>query len=598
MAKVSLKTLVFSPGGIAIVYILTAFLGIMGFRYIFPPEAAPLPLFSVPWRFIRGAEDFIRLFPALCLSALVLPFGFRNNLDLAFDSFSRRFSEIFRGHIFTAIGMSTVYGLLFLVVLPLMQDMEADKRFQGHLFRESQSKARAYAAEEAWIEAARMVALCEGIWPESPEMERLKQDVYVNLETYNILNSGQDAAERESPLPEREEGGRVLGQRNPVDAREALNFAETAFAEERYYDAHWLAFLARRIARPGSVETRTAADLASKAWNAIASLEPNSREAQAYSRYHLKRSGYEAMAAEDWIRGYYIFKEYAELSPGDPDVINFIKLCEGGIGGIAFFTDEIELAVGEILTGALFSLPRRTASGLADGRVVARIRSLSAFSDTSYGIDAELMAFDRDGRLLYRLEAPYVKMTPITLDGVPRVALLMRALDRHNRNLRWEPRWDGPERPGLGDAQLILDVSYRDFLLLARARRGPDNFLLGDLFEAEKRLGSLGYAPQVFQALIVRRLAEPALFLPLTILVIVMGWRYRAKRRPRYMGLPLLFLLPLVFNGLAHIYRGMIRALSVLMALSLSFSLVIPFFIAGALILFIGALLILAAQHG
>jgi hypothetical protein len=591
MVKVSLKALIFSPGGIAIVYVLAAFLGAMGFWFIFPSEAAPLPLFSKPWRFIRGAEAFIHLFPALCLSALVLPFGFRHNLDVSFSSFSLRFSEIFRGHIYTAIGLSTVYGLLVLAVLPLMQDMEADKRFKGFLFREAQAKARAYAAGDAWTEAARMVALCEKIWPESPEMERLKQDVYINLEVYNITNSGQDAVEWE-------ERDRVLGQRNPVDAREALDFAETALREGRYYDAHWLASLARRIARPGSMETRTAADMASKAWNAIAALEPNSREVQTYSRYHLKRSGYEALASEDWIRAYYIFKEYTELSPGDPDVSNFIKLAERRIGDIAFFTDEIELAVGEVLTGALFSLPRLTASGVADGRVVARFRSLSTFSDTSYGIDMELMAFDRDGQLLYRLEAPYVKMTPITFYAVPRVALFMRALDRHNRDLRWEPRWDGTERAGLGDTQLILDISYRDFLLLARVRRGEDSLFLGDLFEAEKSLGGLGYIPQVFQALIIRRLAEPALFLPLTILAIVAGWRCRAKKWPRYTGLPLLFLLPLVFNGLVYLYREMINDLSVLMALSFSFSLVIPVFTAGSLILFIGALILLAAQHG
>jgi hypothetical protein len=597
MPKGAFKNLIFSPGGIAIVYILTSFLGILGFRLIFPPEAAPLPVFSVPWRLIRGTEDCIRLLPALGLSALVIPFGLRNNADLTFSSFSLRFSEIFRGHIFTAIGVSTVYSLLFLVVLPLMLDMEADKRFQGFLFRESQAKARVYAAEEAWTEAAQMVALCEEIWPESPEMELLKQDVSINLESYTMLNSGPERADR-GTLPEREEGGRVLGQRTPVDAPEALGFAETAFAEERYYDAHWLASLARRIARPGSVETRTAADLASKAWNAIASLEPSSREAQAYSRYHLKRSGYEAMAAEDWIRGYYIFKEYAALSPGDPDVANFITLCEEEIAGIAFFTDEMEMAVGEILTGALFSFPHRTASGIADGRVVMRIRSLAAFSDNSYGIDTELMAFDRDQRLLYRLEAPYTKIVPITLEGIPRVVLLMRALDRHDQDLRWEPRWEGPEPSGLGETQLILDLSYREFLLLARARRGPGNFLLGDLFEAEKSLGGLGYSPRVFQALIVRRLAEPALFLPVTILAIVVGWRYRAKKRPRYMGLPLLFLLPLVFNGLVHLYRGMISSLSILLVLSISFSLVIPFFTAGALVLFIGALILLAAQHG
>jgi hypothetical protein len=602
MAKISLKTAALSPEGICLGYVLASFLGILGFRFIFPLEAAPLPVYSGHWRFVLALEEFIRLFPALSLSALVIPFGFRDSSGLSFTSFSLHFSEIFRDHIITAIGATMVYGLLFLLALPLAQRDEADQRFQGLLFREAREKARAYAAEQSWVEAAQFVAVCENIWPESPEMETLKRDVYINLDEYNFLHSGGASAERADPALKGGEGftlgSRNPQDRNPVDAAEALNLAETAFQEERYYDAHWLASLAGRIARGGSVEAAASARLASRAWNAVASLEPHSREAQAYSRYHLKVSGYEAMMAGDWIRGYYIFNEYAELNPGDPDVVNFIRLCEQGIGEIAFFIDEMELAVGEILTGAVFSLPHKTASGIIDGRVVMRFRSLSAFADNSYAIEAELIAFDREGQLLYRLEAPYVKIVPITLGAVPRVVLLMRALDRHNREQRWEPQWSGPEPSGLGNTQLILDISYEDFLLLSRVRRGTDNFLLGDLFDAEKRLGDLGYIPQVFQALIIRRFAEPVLFLSMAVLAIVVGWRYRAKKRPRYLGLPLLFLLPLVLNGVVNLYRGMINSLSILMALSLDLSMIIPVFIAISVVLFFGALILLAAQHG
>jgi hypothetical protein len=569
----------------------------MGFRFIFPQETAPLPVFSSRWRLISGVEEFILLFPAIALSALVIPFGFREREDFSFTSFSLHFSEIFRGHIFTAIGATLVYGILSLAALPFIQNAEGDMRFSGLLFRESRDKARVYAAEERWTEAAQFVGICESIWEDSPEMAALKRDVYINLDAYNIIRADEARADRVDAFQEWG-GDRSQGPGNPLTAPEALNLAEAAFREERYYDAHWLASLAGRIARRGSVETTAAADLASRSWNAIASLEPNSRETQAYSRYHLKRSGYEAMAAEDWIRAYYIFQEYAELSPGDPDAVNFIRLCEDGIGGIAFFIDEMELAVGEILSGALFSFPHRTASGIIDGRVVMQIRSFSAFSDNSYGIDVELIAFDRDGQLFYRLEAPYVKIAPITLGGSSRVVLLMRALDRRNQDLYWEPQWTGPERSEIGDTQLILDISYQDFLLLSRLRRNPDHVFLGDLLAAEKGLTDLGYVPQVFRALIIRRLAEPAFFLAFTILAIVIGWRYRAKKRPRYLGLPLLFLLPLVFSGLVQLYRGLINNLSVLLVLSLDFSLVIPVYIAGALVLFFGALILLAAQHG
>jgi hypothetical protein len=397
-----------------------------------------------------------------------------------------------------------------------------------------------------------------------------------------------------------------------VNAAEALALAETAFREERYYDSHWLATLAGQLAELGSVETVEAARAASRAWNAIASLEPNSRELDAVRIYQLKNSGYEAMIAAktqkldagvlnspnaEWIRAYYIFKELSVLAPRDPDVANFLAECEIQLGDIAFFIDETEMTLGGILSGAVFSIPRKTSSGQPYGRMVLRLESLAASLDYSYGMDIELLVFDENGMLVNRLEAPFAKFLPKTLGSQPRVLLLLQALDREDQALRWGPAWTNPGYSELGDTQVILEIPYEDFLLTTQVRRGVANFFIGELFTAQERLGNYGYIPQVFAAEILSRFAEPVYFLALLILILTLGWRYRAPRRPRYLSIPMLVILPLGFDGVIRIYRAAMNILGIRLVLSLPFSVAMTVTFVGALVLFIIFLICLAYQH-
>jgi hypothetical protein len=288
-------------------------------------------------------------------------------------------------------------------------------------------------------------------------------------------------------------------------------------------------------------------------------------------------------------------------------VINFLDECERRLEEIAFFIDESEMTLGEILSGAVFSIPRRTSAGTPYGRMILGIRSLAASPDYSYGIGIELLVFNGEGELENRLEARYAKILPKTLGERKRVLLLLRALDRENEDRRWEPVWTGPGRPGsisydgggldLGDAQVMLDIPYEDFLLSTHVRRGVDNFFIGELFAAERTLGAYGYVSQVFAAEILGRFAEPLYFLAFLILTLVIGWRCRAVRQPRYAGIPMFFILPLVFDGVVHIYRAAMSILGIWLILSLSFVPAAIVIFAGALFFFILFLVCLACQH-
>ncbi|MHB9292692.1 hypothetical protein Holit_01794 [Hollandina sp. SP2] len=579
------------PLGIFMLYMILSASVIMGWHFLFPRELPPLPIYTRSWYLSQGFLGFISLFPALAMTGLMIPYGLPANSRPRLMSPVSRFLESFGGSISIAIGATVIYGFLFFLVFPPVRNAEDRLRSQGQLFTLSKEKAQIHAATGAWPEVDQFITMCEQIWPDNPEIESLRTEATINLE----WQSAQDKARREA-IPEDQQNvqtkilPRVPEQQKPVNAAEALALAAVRFQEERYYDAHWLGLFASRIARPGSAVYTQGTRIANQAWDALGQLEPHIQELQAYALYHQKRAGYEAMVAGDWIKAYYIFKELFDKHPEDPDVVHFLALSDQGAQENAFFTNEIESAVGEAVTGTILSFPLKG----AEGRMVVRIPWLCTFETFSYGLDMELMALDGEGALLYHVTAPYAKLLPISLDAEAKLVLKMYALDRE-REREYKPVWTGPDQSHIGDTQLILDLSYGDFLLLSKVREGLDSLLIGDLFTAVKTIGSYGYIPQVFQSEIVYRLSEPALFLPIAILSIVIGWKYRARRRSWFL-VPMLVILPLICHGIVLLYRSILNTLGIWSVVYLGFPLSMGIFTFGPIVALVLSLVFLAVQ--
>ena len=577
-----------SPAGMFILYILLSSIVIMGFRFIFPGEPPPLAYFFVQWRLLRGWEDLLNLFPALALSALVIPYGFRHGRQDEYSSFSPRFLKTLSPSIFSAIAAAAIYGVIFILLLPMVMNKKTDLQTQGRLYRLSVEQARSYAAEGEWYEAAGFLAICEMIWPGNKDVEELRTEAFVRLDEFSHRQEPYEAAALPSRLQLTEPG--------ILNASEALRLAERAMQAERFFDAHWLATLAGDLAGPGSAESALAARLASQAWNAVSSLAPNARETEAFRIFHLKQEAYRALVSNEWILAYYNFLEYISLAPGDPEGHYFLDLSEQGLVRMAFFADEMELR--ESPVGPLFSLPLETRGNIETGRMVMRFASLSFFPDLAYGIGLEIMAFDREGRLLWRLESPYAKLLPVTLDGRHQVSMLMRALDRYNRNISWEPRIInyGAEAPS--NSQMFLNLNWEDFMLLSEVSGNFGSLNLSELYAASKLGYGYGYLPQIFEAELITRIAEPVFFLPFLILFLSVGWRFRAVKKPMFIWIPMLGVLPLVVNGIYLLYRSYLDNIAVWAVISFGFSMSIVIFALGAVVLFVTSLIYLASQKG
>jgi hypothetical protein len=578
-----------TPQSIFIIYTLSAFLLIMIFRFIFPGSPAPLVIYSRDWRLIHGVIEAFNLFPAIVFSALVIPFGLAS-YEEHYQSFSEMFFKRLVSSVITVIFAAVVYGIIFFLLFPMAMSYEENMRYSGDMYRLAKKSAMECRDSKEWLEASQFLDLCDHIWYQSPELAALRDEITINLQE-DVSGRSEERSRARAALAVDHHILEIVPlseNQRPVDAVQAITMSREAFNEMRYYDAHWLANLATRLAVRGSVEAIDAARLASEAWNMITSQAPNARESRLYELYNLKLSGYQAMESGEWIRAFYIFQELLTYTPDDPDAKNFFAVSEKNAKETAFFIDEMELSLGENLNGAIFSL----SSG--DGRAVLRFNSLTISDDAAYGMGFEYMEFDANMSPKASVASRYAKLTPFTLDGKPQILVLIHALNRSDENNDFPGEWllGSPVTSGI-----FLDTSFDDFILITDVRRGLTNLRINELFTASRKLENEGYINQIFQAEILNRIGSVMYFLPMAIFVIVIAWRYRAKEKPRYLFVLLLPVLPVVFHGFVFLYRSVINTLGIWLVLSLGFTpALIVFITATAVILFI-SLVSLSAQH-
>jgi len=599
MPKLSRKALQ-SPAAVFALYVAAGCLAVMLFRAVFPGEEAPLPVLERGWRRIRGVIGMIELFPALALSALALPFGMG---AIAEEGRRARFSSDLFRRFFTvpvvaAISAAALYALLFFAALPLAQGSERNMRFYGELYQMALERAEEHIAAGEWTMASQFIGIADSVWSGSPALEAAREEVGIQLERARFLREGRPAA---GAAGRPHAGLEALpGRWEPMTLFEAMGRAEEALGEGRLFDAHWMATLARRLAVPGGPEEAGAAHLAARAWNQIEAQRPTAAEARAHEMFALKMEGYTAMQAGDYVAAFYIFLEHSRLAPRDPDVESFLAISEQRLRSSAFFADEMHVALGSTQTGPIFSLPAE--HGAWRGRAVLRLASLSSARNAAFGVGLEYMLFDRDYRLVLHLAAPYAKFQPLALGGPDareQVTVMMRALDRDDRETRWEPEVKyarGGERfPP--DAQIILNVSYETFLTLARMRHGISGMHVAELFEAAALSEQMGYIPQVFHAEILNRLGAGLFLLPAAIAAIAAAWNFRARRFPRILFAPLLFALPAAFSGASQLIQAGLNVIGISLALAFSFPAALALFSGILALAFVAALFILAAQR-
>ena len=554
-------------------YAAVSFAAIFAYEFFFPTVPAPLPPFFFKWRFFHAVAAYSTAFPAIALAAIAATFGFGNWGESDENRFVPGFLDSIKGPLFTSFAAAVLYAALFLFAQPSALDVISDMKSKGILFQTATQKAETALDQKNWREAKSFLNICQQVWPNSPDTEKARDRLNVGMAGGLTKENQKPAVKTRSE--DTEAHTMAVAPYPGVDAKttaaEALGIAQKALEAKRYYDAHWVATLAERLAKPGAAEKAAATRLATAAWNALAETEPSAADKSSFAIYKKKRDGYAAMLAEDWIRAYFIYEELSRDEPKDPDIIRFLKVSREGIKSLSFFADEVGASIGAVDLDVILSLPRKNS-----GRDILRIRRLHPFADAAYGEGLELISFDEAGALRYAVDAPYVKIVPFLLnrsstETVSRTAVLMLALDRTDDSIRIRPRWTSGAAPDGAETRVVLDAPYENILLASRARRGVQALSVPELNKGAAILPSYGFVAEAFRAELIRRFAEPFAFLSLAVFVLGIAWRSRAPKSAGPGGLLILVILPFAFNVVVQGYRLLSSTSSTVFAVMLPF---------------------------
>jgi hypothetical protein len=573
----------------------------MVFRYLLPAEPPPLPVYVIQWRLINGVLNICDIFPALLLAGLVIPFGWIAQDSEPFPRFSLHFFKWLSPALFTGFAAAAVYAVVFFLVSPLSQNYYKTLSSNGTIFHQSKAAAAKQASAGEWLNAEHSLAVCKRIWRKSAEeggeIFSLAESISVKATEIRIKKAALES-EKIYNIQKKEEAP-IFKLWEPVNAQEALNSANIALAENRYFDAHWLAGLVMQLlkTKQTGAEYQQAAHIARQAWNTINNLAPSEKERVLYSLYHQKRDGYAAIHDTDWLQAYHIFADLITKTPADPDVANFLALSKQEVESIAFFIEERDITLGTMVLNPLFSLP----TDVQQARAVIRMTDLSLFSDCAYGRNMELLLFDKKQKFIGTISSPFCRISPYQTDRGERLLVMMRSISNET-NEQFDPTvtWfdtDWKKQELFDDMQIVLNIQYHHFILLTNIRYGIDSLLLPDLFSASKTFGEYGYITQVFQAELMYRIFSLIVFLPATVITIVLGWRFRATRKPFFIGIPMFFILPFVFQIIIWIYQRLFNTLCIWSVTNFGFTMTGLLFGLGTVGLFFLSLLVAAFQR-
>jgi len=580
------------------IYTLAVLALLLGKQLFLSPEPAPLSIFTVSWPIYGALIELISLFPVLIFSAIASAFAFSIFEDQNQSRFSPQFFSKMAKPLITIIGATAVYGILLLLFQPMLFDARYRMQTQAQLFNDAKIKAEEEINRGDWKEAAIHLAICERIWKQSKETQKLRDALAVAQEKERAKQVDMEHPASEKGYIETPEGfiPVLSGQRNPVTIREALSLAELNLQRNNHFDAHWYASVAKKMAKPGSPEEVEATRLATQAWNGISELKPDPKQEKEYQLYKKKLNGYNAIQSGDYIQAYYIFNSLTKEIPSDPDVKKYMETALAGTKKIAFFQDEVVKAVGETLSYGIFTIPIRDSQGGNLGLGILRADSLTMLSDVSYGTKVLFQILNSSGAVLRSVQSDYVKWSPFSeQNNRTKTLMLLKAIDKNNKNRSWDPQWSGDTKSK--ETFLVLDISYEDFLLASHAQTNSRNLSIVELFNAQQRLSSFGFIPQTFQLELLNRIMDPFLCLVLSLFVLTVSWRLRPLKKPGLIAFPMFIILPVVSFLILEGGRMLGTIINTALLLHFALPLTVIICIINELVLIFLAVLFLAGQR-
>ncbi len=530
-----------------------------------------LPPFTLGWKISRGLQLYIRYFPALFTSAVLTGYAIafaprKGEAESASERWSAAQFEHLRGAFVLCTVMLALYVPLTEGIKPALARFQNVKLTLSEDYLEYLRLAEADISVDKYRSARARVEAAALIW-KGEEVLRLREIVRQGLA------EGFDSPDKDSSFDADRLEGAVFDPEG-LTVSSSLSRSREESDSGDLYTAHYYAMLAWQLAAGTDPLKQDALRFASELWNRIEAGDPQGANAGERAHFDVKRAGYLAIQNGDWLTAYYTLRGLKDSvaarddALADGDVERLLEIAARGLSATRFFIDETySLEAFESDRNVFFSL--RRADGGHDAvfiRGIAYARENGR--DLAYLRGLEYASFDAAGALRYQFVDSYAKMFPRKdSDGAYRPEVLLRSVDRQQRGFEVGPELVGGEFPEEGMSVLVLDMPYGDVALVTAANQGPSAMTITELLGFSESAARYGFRKAAFFAETVMRLADPFIVLIVSILMLILGWRYRIDGNAYFkawwvLPLPALTLAAAALIEAAQYFLGLFVAVS------------------------------------
>lgn len=520
-----------------------------------------LPGEETSYVFIRGFLFFCKILPSLVFSAFLIgcAISYGKNSERAKIKYSPLIMEHFRKTMISSIIIVLVVSLITEVFVPYFEIHQSRAKIKPVLFSEFMNLSREYYEKGNMNLAFEYSYNALLLNPKDKEALDIKEHSEAELNSLKLILDRPVDLPKMVFTPAKETKGETITT--------LLTKAKEAMEKEKWFDAHYYAYLAVEVGTKKDINFEEANRIASEAWNHL--FDPTViKESDEQVLFRKKLEAYKTFIRGDNIEAYYQFLEIASVSDvaaRDPDVAKFLPIVSQRVEDQCFFIEEVEdLRRFESYNDVYFAISHDDGT-----RDVVYIRGITPVKNSGrliqYLRGLSLFTYSADGHFMRSVYVPYAKMlaekTSIFDDAekarfgikdsyktVP--YLMLESISRTDRSGRISPVYEYDvdyvkEHVPYLNNYFVFGMPLSDFNLLCDATVGSENMNLIALMRFMSKSREYGYSYEIFTSDFLYRATYPLIILICCIFMACMAWNYRLKEAQLF-KFKWIFLMPVL----------------------------------------------------
>ena len=502
---------------------------IASFAYVFfmPIKETVLPVSLSSWKIRESILLFIFYFPFIYTSALIFAY------PIIFGKFGpakmqRRSSAMIRfiQHFFIfSLAVLSFYVVLAEAVKPILMEYQSRSVYQALTHKEYTKLAKEAYDRNDYSQAGDHIDRALSIWPQSEDAMKLNEMIKIAGEKLSLDKT--DSVLRKNISEE---------DNISMTAEAALKRAEMAALAFDFYTAHYYAKLAMQTFQDGNPLKIDAENLAVRAWAEVEKGLASYKDAPSIALYKSKKAAYETLQRGDYIRAYYSFLQIdssmraSNPDKKDPEVERFLNLSRVELEKNVFFTDELKNIPNFIMRGDISFTVGEHSHECAVIKIHGISHGSSTLRNEIYLMNVLYTRLGISNAEKWSIIIPYAKLIEVVDDeGKNRLMLQICSVDRYSEENTVYPKVLSGEIPRENAHNILLPMTMTDFILIEKSISGPSAMKISDLYYFSLIAEKYGLKKEAYLSEVLYRLTEPLLLLIVSLLVLILAWRFRVS---------------------------------------------------------------------